>query len=92
MFTVIENTPGYMPDDDDPASFDTIEDARVYASDLLSRLLDHLVDCEDDPAEAYSALSIAGSFAGDDLQVYVTDTRRPHDLGRVITIVEGEPV
>lgn len=44
VYVVIENTPGYLPEDDDPATFDNIEDARVYASDLLSRLLDHIYE------------------------------------------------
>lgn len=88
MYVVVENTPGYLPEDDDPATFENIEDARVYASDLLSRLLDHLVDCEDDPSEAFAALNISGSFQSD-LCVYVTDSRRAHDLGRVIEIIEA---
>jgi len=87
MFVVIENTPGYLPEDDEPASFDTIEDARVYASDLLSRLLDSIYDGQmfgdDEPA----GFTVHGSFQ-EDLSVLVYDNARQHDLGRVIEIVE----
>ncbi len=93
-YVVIENTPGYMPEDDDPAVFDNEADARVYASDLLSRLLDSLCDGDPDGYEgAYAALVISGSFQTDDA-VHVTDSRREHDLGRVIEIMpcEGDGV
>jgi hypothetical protein len=85
-YVVIENTPGYMPDDDDPAVFENIEDARVYASDRLSSLLDSLLEWGDDDI---SVLSISGSFQ-EDRAVYVSDTRREHDLGRVIEIMDVE--
>ena len=89
-YVVSENTPGYMPDDTDPATFDDEDSARVYASDQLSRLLDSICDGDEDGYEgAYAALSIVGSFQTDTC-VYVTDTRRAHDLGRVIEIIEEQ--
>ena len=90
MFVVVENTPGYLPEDDGPATFEDETDARVYASDLLSRLLDSICEGDEDGYEtAYAALRIEGSFQTDDC-VYVTDSRREHDLGRVIEILPCE--
>lgn len=87
-YVVIENTPGYLPDDDDPATFETLEDARIYASDLLSSLLDHIWEGYSDDPEALIP-EVSGSFQSD-LAVFVTDPNREHDLGRVIEIVEAE--
>lgn len=92
-YIVIENTPGYLPDDDDPAVFDSLDDARVYASDRLSRLLDHIYEGQLDSvsgAEEPEGFTVDGSFAQGDLSVWVTDKSRSHDLGRVIQIVESE--
>jgi hypothetical protein len=83
QYIVIENTPGYLPEEDDPATFEDLADARTYASDRLSSLLDSLLWDTDD----LSVLSISGSFQ-EDRSVYVTDTRRAHDLGRVIEILD----
>jgi hypothetical protein len=88
MFIVIENTPGYLPEDDDPATFDSIEDARVYASDRLSSLLDFIVEGQMDE-EPPSGFRVEGSFQ-DSMSVVVYDNSRIHDLGRVIEIVESE--
>lgn len=84
MYVVVENTPGYLPDEEDPATFVNLEDARVYAADRLSSLLDYLLEVDDDDI---SVLSISGSFQ-EDMSVYVTDSRREHDLGRVIEILQ----
>lgn len=80
QYVVVENTPGYMPEDTDPGVFDSLEDARVYASDLLSSLLDDYVQAseEDDAGKAYARLSIQGSFQ-EDRTVYVVDTGRAHE-------------
>jgi hypothetical protein len=37
-FTVIENTPGYMPDADELAEFDEYSDAVAYANELADEL------------------------------------------------------
>jgi hypothetical protein len=87
-YVVIENTPGYMPDDDDPATFEDETDARVYASDLLSRLLDHIWEGQD-AAGDHAGWTVSGSFQ-EDWSVLVTDLSREHDLGRIIEIVESE--
>ncbi len=91
-FVVIESTPGYMPDDDDPPTFDNITDARVYASDLLSRLLDTLYDSQMLDEVPAPGFDVQGSFADTDcFSVLVYDKSREHDLGRVIEIIEDEP-
>jgi hypothetical protein len=82
-YVVIENTPGYLPEEDDPFVTEDLDAARVYASDRLSSLLDSLLYDTDD----LSVLNISGSFQ-EDRSVYVTDTRSPHDLGRVIEILD----
>jgi hypothetical protein len=97
MYVVIESTPGYLPEDDDPATFDNVEDARVYASDLLSRLLDHIYEGQeaeglkpDGNADGGFA-KVTGWFADTDCwSVVVYDNSREHDLGRVIEIVQQE--
>jgi hypothetical protein len=94
MYMVIENTPGYLPEDDDPAVFDSVDEARVYASDRLSSLLDFIVEGQSFDEEQ-PGFTVDGSFQTD-LSVWVTDKSREHDLGRVIEIVEvdrnGEPL
>jgi hypothetical protein len=87
-YVVIENTPGYLPEDDDPATFETIEEARVYASDLLSRLLDSIYESQMDDPEPVG-FTVSGSFQ-EDLSVIVFDNARMHDLGRVIEILREE--
>jgi len=90
---VTESTPGYLSEDDDPAVFDDLKDAMVYASDRLSSLLDFIYEGQeamglrpDGNAEGGFA-TVNGSFA-DSMSVLVYDNSREHDLGRVIRIVE----
>ncbi len=94
-FVVIESTPGYMPEDDDPATFEDITEARVYASDVLSRLLDCVVEgwegIEETEEEPH-AYTVSGSFADTDcFSVFVDDCSQRHGLGRIIEIIEDEP-
>lgn len=87
QYVVIENTPGYLPEDDDPATFDDLTEARIYASELLSNLLDsiHEGQCYDDEQPGFT---VHGSFQSD-MSVIVYDKSRTHDIGRVIEIIEG---
>lgn len=41
-YVVVENTPGYLPEDDDPATFDTFDEALDYASDRATYLVEEL--------------------------------------------------
>ena len=88
-YVVVENTPGYLPEDDDPGRFATLDEARVYASDRLSDLLDHLYEAhglhEDSGGLPFR---VVGSFAQGDDCVIVYDLTRTHDLGRVIDIID----
>lgn len=84
-YVVIESTPGYLPEDYDPATFETLEDAMVYASDCLSRLLDFIVDGQEDD----EGFTVHGSFQ-EDTSVIVYDKSREHDLGRIIEIIRSE--
>jgi len=36
-FVVVENTPGYLPEDDDPATFEDRESARAYLREAVER-------------------------------------------------------
>jgi len=91
MFMVIENTPGYLPEDDDPAVFDSVDEAREYATEQLDRLIDHIAEGQDFDDDA-NGWTVIGDFAEGDLSVVVYDGARSHDLGRVIEIVLVCPV
>jgi len=97
MFMVIENTPGYLPEDDDPAVFDSIADALGYAEERLDSLIDHIMEGQSfDFVEGdVPGVNVVGELSFDK-GVVVFDNSREHDLGRVIEIVEvdanGEPL
>ena len=81
MYVVIENTPGYMPDDDDPATFETLGEARAHARGLVARLREFHWEVGDTAKVRVDSHSAPRSW-------YVV-TGREHDLGRVIEIVEA---
>lgn len=81
-YIVTENTPGYLPESE-PVEFEEQDEARVYASDLQSRLMDEIFDAGGTPV-------VSGSFAQEDIEVHISDSMREHDLGRVISIMESE--
>lgn len=80
-FVVIENTPGYMPDDDDPATFEDRESAVHYLRDEVERLCEHILEGDGDPHVVWSEERDSA---------HVTDSTREHDLGRVFEIHEEE--
>jgi hypothetical protein len=80
-WVVIENTPGYMPDDDDPATFDDRTDAVHYLRDEVERLCEHIQEGEGDPFV---------SWTEERDSAHVTDSTREHDLGRVFEIAQQE--
>ncbi len=45
-FLVIENTPRYMPDADEPAEFDVYTDAVAYANELADELEEQGYRCD----------------------------------------------
>jgi hypothetical protein len=83
MFVVVENTPGYLPEDDFPAEFVDFSAAVEYASRLARDIADSLYGYAD---EREYAVSITREHRA--LWRIVSDM--PHDLGRVVEIIEDE--
>lgn len=82
MYVVIENTPGYLPDDDDPATFEDLNAAKTYLKEEVERLCDFLCEGYD-----YAADYEPNVYWSRDLDyASVDDPRRAHDLGRVFSI------
>ena len=81
-YVVIENTPGYMPEDDDPAVFETLEDARAYAFELAQGY-------KDDADSNYRVTDDGAGEYGCDTY-WVEDLDRSHDLGRMIEVMPWE--
>lgn len=75
MFTVIENTPGYLPDSE-PDTFDTFDDAKAYADELIESLVDDGFNWDSDLLEP-------GTYYG----AWLSDPSKTHDLGRVIEVL-----
>lgn len=81
-FVVIENTPGYMPEDDDPPTFDDYTEAVAYLNERAA-------EYADDPDANYRVEY--GIASADNLAaVLVYDDDKSHDLGRVIQIVRDD--
>lgn len=78
-FIVIENTPGYLPDDTDPGVYDTFQEALEAAKTLEAELIDMGYTQEG------STIQEANYY-----QSYWTTEEKMHDLGRVIEIMEAE--
>ncbi len=80
QYTVIENTPGYLPDDEDPPIFDEYADAVEYLNDRCK-------EYEDDESGVFTVeygLASSGNYAA----AAISDSSKMHDLGRWIA-VEG---
>jgi hypothetical protein len=84
MYVVIENTPGYLPDADEPATFEEIREANEYLREEVERYCDHLAEA----AEAFT-VSWSGDYPDESMSAFVTRDDSPHDLGRNFSI---EPV
>lgn len=80
-YVVIENTPGYLPDDDDPASFDDRRAAIRYMVELVRRSRDYSVE---------GGADIGGWLDREAGCAFLVDEGRPHDLGRCFEVVETE--
>lgn len=78
MFVVIENTPGYLPDDDDPPTFEDYSDAVGY---LNERAAEYADDESGNFTVEYGWASSANLAA-----VAISDNSKMHDLGRFIAI------
>lgn len=82
-YTVEENTPGYLPEEEEPFRTDDLESARAYLKERVENYCDYL--CEGyEYADDYEP----EVFWTRDLDyACVTDPRRTHDLGRVFEIL-----
>lgn len=73
-----ENTPGYMPEDDDPATFEDYADAVAY---LNERCKEYEDDADGNYRVEYGYAS-AGNYAA----AMVWDDDKTHDLGCWISV------
>ena len=84
MYTVIENTPGYMPEDDEPF-VGTWDECCEVMDDEIARMVE----------QGYTVTHNEGvgfRLAGGTRQTWLASPdASAHDLGRVIEIVEDRP-
>jgi hypothetical protein len=81
-YVVIENTPGYLPDSDDPFTTDDYALAVEYLNERAA-------EYADDPDGNFEVEY--GIASGDNLAaVIVHDRDKSHDLGRVIEILRDD--
>lgn len=78
-YAIIESTPGYLPEDDDPPVFDQYNEALNY-------LIDRYHELED--ADEERVLEFKTDFKNGYFSY--TDFRKMHDLGRIVEIVPVE--
>jgi hypothetical protein len=78
-YIVIESTPGYLPEDDDPFITDDYQDATAHAHQLADELHQDGWCCDRSWASADNYLAI-----------YCTRTDSEHDLGRFIAVQRCE--
>lgn len=78
MFVVIENTPGYLPDDDDPPTFTEYAAAVEYLNERAA-------EYADDPDANYR-VEYGWASSGNYAAVMVWDDDKTHDLGRYIGV------
>ena len=79
-YIVLENTPGYLPEDDDPFITNSYADAVGYANDLADRYED------DDDAEYPYVADRSWASSGNYYAISITQPGRDHDLGRYIGV------
>jgi hypothetical protein len=75
-YIVIESTPGYMPEDNDPATFEEYADAVAYANELADEL-------EDQGYTTDRGWASSGNYYA--IKAERDDTVAP-DLGRFIAV------
>jgi hypothetical protein len=80
-YVVVENTPGYLPEEDEPATFADRDSARAY---MLERVASYRESLDEIGDEHDTCLSEDGDSA------YVVSTSRAHDLGRSFEVLPLE--
>jgi hypothetical protein len=85
MFIVIENTPGYLSEDDDPFITDNYSAAVEYMRERVASYVEHIEEC-DGSAEVSEGWASADNYAA----VMVYDRSREHDLGRYFGVERYE--
>lgn len=81
MFIVLSNTPGYMPEDDDPFTTDDYAEAVRVMREDIDRYCEDIAECEA-TATVEEGIASANNYAA--VIVYRSD--RIHDLGRVFSV------
>jgi hypothetical protein len=81
-FIVIESTPGYMPENDDPFVTDSYEDAVAHAHELANELEDQGYVCD-------RSWASGGNYLAIHCELPRGETVAP-DLGRNISIENAE--
>lgn len=85
-YIVVENTPGYLPEEDDPYVTGDLGSAREYLKERVESYCDHLCEGYD-----YAAGYEPTVYWSEDLTfAHVNDPERSRDLGRAFEIVEEE--
>ncbi len=77
-FVVIESTPGYLPEDDDPPTFDDYSDAVAYLNDRCK-------EYEDDESGTFT-VEYGWASSGNYAAAAISDSSKIHDLGRWIAV------
>ena len=86
MYVVIEFTPGYLPENDDPPIFDQWNEAVNYVMAERQNLLDddNNYDILDEGKGPIEFMLDVGDFEEDGFIYF--DKRKMHDLGRLVVI------
>jgi hypothetical protein len=80
-FYVVENTPGYMPDADEPADFEEYSEAVAYANELADELEEQGFVCD----RSYAS-------SGNYYAIYCVETEGIARLGRYIAVERAEDI
>ena len=80
-FIVIENTPGYLPEDDDPFITDDYDEAVAYMNERADSLAEFIAESDGKP-EISTGWASPNNYAA----VMVYDLSHKHDLGRYIGV------
>ena len=77
QYIVIVNTPGYLPEDDDPFVTDDYEAAVTYMNELVQSYVESIEE-----AEGEAEVSVGWASPNNYAATMVYDKSREHDLGR----------